>query len=150
MIITDEKKLREKCEDVLPEEVDFLRNKLEKELRLSAKKGHPGIGLAAPQIGIYKKIAIVRINGGPNIDLVNCKIDKKYDKFIFENEGCLSFPDTFVNSERYKQISVVNNLIKPYNFFVTGLAAVVVAHEIDHWFGRLLPDFSQSNSYFSK
>src|SRR4051812_19122603 len=93
MIITNEERLRVTCTDVTPEEVGPLREALEAELANSARLGRPGIGLAAPQIGIAKKMAIIRFgNKGLDIDLINCKIDKGYDLAIFKEEACLSFP----------------------------------------------------------
>ena len=145
IIKNDESLLRVKCEPVKPEEVDFLRIKLEEELKASAKRGFPGLGLAAPQIGIPKTMAIVRIDRGLKIDLVNCRLGNRYDKFIFENEGCLSFPNRYVKTERFNQVFVVENMVEPYNFLATGLASVVIQHEIDHWFGCLLPDLDIKN-----
>lgn len=144
MIVKDEAILRKKCEDVLPEEVDNLRAELEKELMLSAARGEPGIGLAAPQIGIHKRMAIVRVkdqNGRLySADLVNCKISQSYDKAIFNEEGCLSFPGQTVQTYRYREIYVTGNLIAPHSFIATGLFAVCIQHEIDHLNGILLPD----------
>jgi len=139
MILTDEVALRIKCEDVLPDEIGSIREALESELQHSAELGSPGVGLAAPQIGIAKKMAIVR-HGDFNIDLVNCKVLKGFDKTIFDGEGCLSFPGKFVKTNRYQELHVVENLIEPYNFIARGFLAVVTAHEIDHLFGVLLPD----------
>lgn len=147
MIVTDEDLLRIKCEDVLPEEVEELRNKLEQELHLSAELGRPGIGLAAPQIGIAKKYAIVRMpaRSGQNIsiDLVNCKISQKYNKILFKNEGCLSFPGKLVDTLRYQEIVVTDNLVEPYSFVATGLLAVCIQHELDHLNGVLLTDLEK-------
>ena len=136
MIITDEKLLRVKCEDVLPEEVGGLIDILERELKLAGN----GIGLAAIQVGIPKNIAIVRINDKYSINLVNCKIKKTFDPEIFENEGCLSFPGKFVKTIRYNEIYVVENLIEPNEFIARGLPAVVIQHELNHLDGILMPD----------
>lgn len=146
MIITDESLLRVKCIDVLPEEVKDLRETLEQELQKSEKDGMPGIGLAAPQIGIAKKMAIVRIPGNKsyNVDLVNCYVAVGYDKDFFDEEGCLSFPNLKVRTVRYQEIYVVNNLVKPYSFIATGLPAVCIQHELDHLSGILLPDVAIS------
>lgn len=144
MILTDPSLLRESCEDVLPEEVQSIKLELETELKKSEKQGLPGLGLAAPQIGIYKKMAIIRINYGLrkicHIDLVNCNIKDKYDIDIFESEGCLSFPGVYKRTKRFKEIYVVNNMVKPYSFIATGLISVVVQHELDHLIGKLLCD----------
>lgn len=146
MIITDEKLLRVECVDVLPEEVSALRDKLEAELKFSFTLGRPGIGLACPQIGIAKNMAIVRISTSTgtayNVDLVNCMISNGYDRAEFDGEGCLSFPDMSVKTLRYKEIHVVKNLVEPYEFIATGLFAVCIQHELDHLKGILLPDLA--------
>lgn len=140
MIITDEAALRIKCEPVLPDEVDDLREKLEKALAWSAKQGRPGVGLACPQIGIGKSMAIIRVDDAMKFDLVNAKITQRYHQFDFDGEGCLSFPDTWVRTRRYKEVLVEENLVYPNRFVVTGFTAVVVQHELDHLNGVLLPD----------
>jgi peptide deformylase len=150
MIITDESKLRLDCSEVTLEEYSSLKDQLERELRLSAELGHAGIGLAAPQIGIAKRMAIIRLGDDFSVDLVNCKIKKGYDKAIFENEGCLSFPDRFENTFRYQEIEVVDNLIWPYSFISTGLMAVACQHELDHLVGKLLFDNAISNNPIKK
>ena len=144
MILTDEQSLRIKCTDVLPEEVDEIRNKLEKELQNSADRGRPGIGLAAPQIGIYKKMAIIRL-GEHKIDLVNATIGEAFDLQLFEGEGCLSFPDRTETTKRYGEIHILDNMVEPKQFVATGLLAVVCQHELDHTKGILLPDVAIKN-----
>ena len=131
MIIRDEKQLRLPCEDVLPGEVGELVELLEKELANSARLGAPGVGLAANQVGIQKKIAIVRL-GDIKFNLVNAKIEKGYDPAIFEDEGCLSVPGRLENTIRFQEVYVVNNLEKPHRFIASGLVAVVVQHELGH------------------
>ncbi len=138
-IITDERLLRIKCEPVIPSEVDDLRSELELALDWSTKNGHPGVGLACPQIGIAKSMAIIRVDD-IKIDLVNAKITKKYYPFEFDGEGCLSFPGRFEKTSRYKEIVVDENLVQPYRFIATGLVAVVIQHELNHLEGILLPD----------
>lgn len=132
MIITnDEAALRVKCEDVLPEEIGTLISTLESELDYANKLGKGGIGLAAPQIGISKNIAIVRLND-INLNLINCKISQSFDPTIFRQEGCLSFPGRVEDTTRFQEIIISNNLVYPYNFVATGLTAVVIQHELDH------------------
>ncbi len=131
IIINDEAALRVKCEDVQIEEVSELVSILEKELENSNRLGNPGIGLAAPQIGIAKKIAIVRA-GNIKINLINCNIKEGYDKALFKDEGCLSFPGRLENTMRFQEIVVENNLTYPHTFIASGLIAVVIQHELDH------------------
>lgn len=142
MIITNnEEALRGECFDVLPEEIGALRDQLELELKHSEEIGQLGIGLAAPQIGIKKKFAIVRCDCF-NVDLINCKIEKGYDKAIFEQEGCLSFPGRFEKTNRFQEVYITNNLVEPYSFIAYGLLSVACQHELDHLVGILLPDIS--------
>lgn len=139
IIKNNEDLLRVKCEDVLPEEVGELIATLENELENSNRLGVEGIGLAAPQIGIAKNIAIVRMKN-VNFDLVNCKIQQGYDPSIFRQEGCLSFPGRVEDTTRFQEIHVINNLVYPHSFIATGLVAVVCQHEIDHLNATLFID----------
>ncbi len=140
MIITNnEEALRVKCEDVSIEEAKTIIDQLESELRESGRLGRPGIGLAAPQIGIAKNVAIVRLED-VKIDLVNCKIEKGYDPAIFKSEGCLSFPGRNEDTIRFQEVYITNNLTYPHSFVVTGLSAVVCQHEIGHWNSDLFID----------
>lgn len=143
MIITfNEEALRVKCEDVLPEEVGPLVATLEAELAIANRLGKGGIGLAAPQIGIAKNIAIVRLGKaqGFDIDLVNCKLEKGFDPTIFRDEGCLSFPGRVENTTRFQEVYITNNLVYPHTFVATGLLAVVCQHELDHLNSTLFMD----------
>ena len=145
MIVTDESLLRLPCEDVLPEEVDSLREQLEGELgRL--QKIRPGIGLAAPQIGIQKKMAIIRLVSGVTqykLDLVNCRVEHGYDSRIVKAEGCLSFPNTYIDTIRFNEVYVTGNLVAPQAFIATGMLAVACQHELDHLYGKLIVDFKK-------
>lgn len=138
MIITDSSLLKQKCEDISLEEAGTLIKQLEEELENSARLGIPGIGLAAPQIGVYKNVAIIRV-GNVSLNLVNAKIEKSYDQFVFEGEGCLSFPGRSEKTLRYNEI-VVSNAVEPYRFTATGLLAVAIQHEQDHLDGITLND----------
>lgn len=139
MIITDEKLLRLPCEDTKLDDVGPIIDQLDRELIESAKKGYPGVGLAAPQINVQKKTCVIRVDEH-SINLVNAKIKKGFDKALFDGEGCLSFPDRYEKTMRYQEIHVVDNLVEPYSFIATGLLAVVIQHEIGHWNNILLPD----------
>jgi peptide deformylase len=146
MIVTDEAILRLPCSDASLEEAKVIIEQLERELKLSAERGQEGIGLAAPQINIQKRVAIVRIptnnSGILSVNLVNCKIATGYDQAIFEQEGCLSFPGKSEKTLRYQEIHVVNNLVAPHSFIATGLMAVAIQHELNHLDNILLPDLA--------
>lgn len=145
MIVTDEKVLRAPCQPVTAAEVKELRAKLEEGLEYCRTMGQPGIGLACPQIGIHKTMAIIRIPQKTQIlrlDLVNCQITKKYDKFLFRGEGCLSFPGMEADTYRYQEVVVEDNLVAPQKFVARGMLAVAIQHELDHLRGVLLPDLA--------
>lgn len=131
MIITDPNKLRPICFPVSLEEADPIVKKLEIELEQSAKRGFPGVGLAAPQIGIAKSVAVIRV-GNIKINLVNARITKQYHEFEFDGEGCLSFPGLYKKTNRFKEIVVESNLVEPHSFIATDFLAVVIKHEIEH------------------
>lgn len=139
MIITDIEKLKVKSENAKEDEVEEILKELNIVLNLSGERGVPGIGLSAPQIGINKRIAIVRI-GSMKLDLVNCNIIKKIDDMIF-SEGCLSIPGRICEVERGRQIVVSNNNFGSHkDFCAYGITSVCVQHEMDHWDGVLMLD----------
>ena len=140
MIITnDEAALRVVCEPVMPDEIGPLVEALEKELEYGNKIGRSGIGLAAPQMGIAKNIAIVRL---PKVsfNLVNAKLQSGFDPAVFEDEGCLSFPGRVENTIRFQEVYITNNLAEPHSFVASGLVAVVCQHELDHLNSTLFMD----------
>lgn len=139
MILTSEKDLRIRCTDASLDEVNEIIQSLESELKASADRGLPGIGLAAPQIGIHKNVAIIRVTDTLSVNLVNPKIKASYNKQLFNGEGCLSFPGVYEKTMRYQEIHVTND-VEPKSFIASGLFAVVIQHEIDHLRGVLLPD----------
>lgn len=133
MIITNnEDALRVKCEDVTLEEVGDLIQTLENELNYANRLGKGGIGLAAPQIGIAKNIAIIRMGKDLKINLVNAKLNQGFDPSTFMEEGCLSFPGKVENTIRFQEVHITNNLVEPFVFIASGLISVVCQHELDH------------------
>jgi peptide deformylase len=149
MIITNnEEALRVKCEDVLLDEVGLLISTLESELSYANRLGKGGIGLAAPQIGIAKNIAIIRLGNGLDINLINAKLEKGYDPSIFREEGCLSYPGRVEDTTRFQEVYIANNLVYPNTFVATGLLSVVCQHELDHlnsilFIDHMLPKLEQ-------
>jgi peptide deformylase len=139
IIVNNEELLRVQCQEVLPNEVGALIETLEKELDYANKLGKNGIGLAAPQIGIAKSIAIVRTDK-LKFNLINAKIEQGYDPSFFKEEGCLSFPGRVENTTRFQEVVVINNLLPPHRFIATGLVAVICQHEIDHLNATLFID----------
>jgi len=99
-----------------------------------------GVGLAAPQIGVLKRIAVVDIGSGPQVFL-NPKILKKKGKEISE-EGCLSVPGVFLRIKRAKEIEVeaLNEEGESFRLRATDLLSRCLQQEIDHLNGILIID----------
>ncbi len=101
-----------------------------------------GVGLAATQIGISKKIAVIDCSNGENpaekIVLINPQIVKTEGKQVGE-EGCLSIPGFREQVRRGKRVTVRAQNVKGETFEMTGedLLARAFLHETDHLYGRL-------------
>ena len=134
MIITDELKLNTPCENASIFEAPAIISKLWEEL-----DKHPhGAGLAASQIGILKRVCIIK-HHKTKIALVNPKIIETYDHMEFHNEGCLSYINQYIITNRYNEILVKDD-INPNGFVSTGFEAVIIQHEIDHTLGITMID----------
>jgi peptide deformylase len=96
-----------------------------------------GAGLSAIQINIPVRVAIIRVQS-QNVDLYNAEIIRAEQPFVYKKEGCLSFPNKFLDTNRYNLVVVRNGDGKELTF--SGFAAVVVQHEIGHWDGDLYLD----------
>jgi peptide deformylase len=101
-----------------------------------------GVGLAAPQIGFSRKIAVIDISNSENpaekIVLINPKIVRVEGKQEGE-EGCLSIPGFREQVKRGKRVTVRAQNAKGEPFELTGedLLARAFQHETDHLFGKL-------------
>ena len=93
---------------------------------------HGGIGLAAPQCGIAKRIFVMG-NSDHLVACINPEIISGSER-VREQEGCLSFPDLWMYVERYKDISVeyYNVAGERVQQEFIGLMARVYQHELDH------------------
>ena len=105
---------------------------------------YEGIGLAANQIGMdVRAFAMVRdLENNEVIVCFNPKIVKKYDELVSFEEGCLSFPDEFINVDRPDKIVVKyeDEEGKEHKMKLNGMASRVFQHEFDHLEGI---DFTQ-------
>ena len=100
-----------------------------------------GIGLAASQIGILKRMIAIKTETGPEV-FVNPKIIKKSKEKEIMEEGCLSFPEFFLEIKRPKKVEIeaINLDGKKVKIQAGGLLARVFQHEIDHLDGILFID----------
>ncbi|WP_029453299.1 peptide deformylase [Clostridium algidicarnis] len=99
-----------------------------------------GVGLAAPQVGILKRVVVVDIGEGP-IALINPEIISKEGSYI-DVEGCLSLPEEQGEVERPQRITVkaLNEEGKEIKFRAEDLFARAICHEVDHLDGVLFTD----------
>jgi peptide deformylase len=101
-----------------------------------------GVGLAAPQIGFGRKITVIDVSNGENVDdklvLINPKIVKVEGKQVGE-EGCLSIPGFREQVRRGRVVTLRAQNAKGEVFEKTGedLLARAFLHETDHLYGRL-------------
>jgi peptide deformylase len=104
-----------------------------------------GVGLAAPQIGVSRRVIIVDVTHTepslPPIALVNPVIDIGQGMATAE-EGCLSIPELYADVSRYTNIDVfaLDQNGQPFKFNAEGFYARVLQHEIDHLDGKLFID----------
>lgn len=99
-----------------------------------------GVGLAAPQIGILKKIVVIDVGSG-TIVLINPEIVKVQGSQI-DVEGCLSIPGVQGKVERPEKVTVkaLNENGEMFELEGEGLLARAFCHEIDHLNGTLFID----------
>ena len=101
-----------------------------------------GVGLAAPQIGFARKIAVIDVSNGENPDdklvLINPKVVKTEGKQVGE-EGCLSIPTFREQVRRAKRVTIRAQNAKGEEYEMAGedLLARAFQHETDHLYGRL-------------
>ena len=101
-----------------------------------------GCGLAAPQVGVLRRIAVIEVEEGKVIELINPKIIAFSGKQE-EAEGCLSNPGNYSIVRRPAAVTVRAQNRHGEEFEITGheLLARAICHECDHLDGKLYTDF---------
>ena len=129
--------LREPTEEItlFDEELMMIVNDMRETMHVS-----DGIGLAGPQVGIAKKIAVIEYNGEKYV-LINPVILERKELNTVE-EGCLSFPGIYekVESPEYIKVRYYDEKGELIKKEIEGFLACVFSHEIDHLNGKLLID----------
>ena len=121
------------------------------------------LGLAAPQIGISKKIVVFRNKGFDDNSawtkseddydvLINPRITQNRGDMVYLSEGCLSCPEIKVEVGRFPEIKVraLNRKGQKINIRYSDFLARIVQHEIDHLKGMLIIDYEGTISYPKK
>jgi peptide deformylase len=104
----------------------------------------PGVGLAAPQIGVPLRIFVIDLtspDGGQLREFINPRVVVAEGEMVWK-EGCLSFPGINQEVKRAKQVTIeaLDRNGRPFSLSGTELLAVALQHEYDHLEGRLLID----------
>ena len=105
-----------------------------------------GIGLAAVQVGILKRVLVVDVSNKDEknqpIALINPIIKNLSEETSVYAEGCLSIPETFIEIERPKicEVEYIDKKGEKKNLKCDGLLSTCVQHEINHLDGKLIID----------
>ena len=103
-----------------------------------------GVGLAAPQIGVSRRVAVVDVGeeGPPPLVLVNPRIVEASAEEETAEEGCLSIPDVYGDVDRAASIvlEALDREGRAFRTTLTGYKARAVQHELDHLDGILFLD----------
>ncbi len=142
MIITEETKLRLMCEEVKTiEEGEEIGAQLLKELT----KSENGIGLAANQIGINKRVCVINVKE-PLVLINPTIVERSEETFVFP-EGCLSFPNKHIKTTRNVSVTVESDNHEGKMVFTAdsdkvddAFETACVQHEIDHLDGITMFD----------
>jgi len=144
ILIEPDPELRKKCK--LVEKVDNNIRKLMDDM-IETMYEAPGIGLAAIQVGILKRVIVIDISKNPQkkdpLFIVNPEITFKSEKKVTYEEGCLSLPGYFAEVARPAECHLnyqdYNGVFKKLK--TDGLLATCIQHEVDHLNGILFIDY---------
>lgn len=130
--------LRERAPET--EEVTELHRRLVADM-LETMREAPGVGLAAPQVGVLERIFVWEVDEDYGA-VINPVIVERSTGTIEEEEGCLSLPGLYYPVERAESVVVSGQDVdgEPLKLEAAGLLARVCQHEIDHLDGVLFID----------
>ena len=143
ILIFPDPKLRTVAEPV--KEVDDSIIKLTKDMLETMYDGD-GIGLAATQVDVHKRVIVVDVSNEKNnpLVLINPTINKIINEEIKSySEGCLSVPGIFEELERPSAVEIKALGIdgKEFTLVAEDILSVVIQHEMDHLEGKMMVDF---------
>ena len=135
--------LKKKCAPVaeVTDEVRKLMNDM-----LETMYDAPGVGLAAPQIGLLQRIVVIDVtrDNEPKhpYKMINPVITGHSETTLMHDEGCLSVPEQYAPVERYETVTVeyTDENGKRRTLSADGLLAICIQHELEHLEGKLFID----------
>lgn len=103
-----------------------------------------GVGLAAPQVGILKRIVVIEVEEGETYTLINPVITEE-DGEQTGYEGCLSVPGMtgIVTRPEHVVCEALNENMEPVTVDAHGLLARCICHELEHLDGHLYPEIAE-------
>mgnify|MGYP003513653288 FL=1 len=105
----------------------------------------PGIGLAATQVNVHKRLVVMDLSEDKNEPLVfiNPEFEPLTDEVEQYQEGCLSVPGFYENVDRPQKVKIkaLDRDGQPFELIAEGLLAVCIQHECDHLNGKLFVDY---------
>jgi len=110
----------------------------------------PGIGLAAVQVGVLKRVIVIDLSKKDEkknpLCIINPELTFKSDDLVSYEEGCLSIPNQFAEVKRPNKCNIKYLDIKgnKRELKAEGLLATCIQHEIDHLNGKLIVDYASS------
>ena len=140
--------IREEGDEILKKksrEVEVIDDKIKELIQdmIETMHKHDGVGLAAVQVGVLKRIVVIDLyeEGKEPYIFINPEIIKTKGEQTVE-EGCLSFPNKFAKIVRPKEVTITALNEKGKKIKITGkdLLAQAIAHEIDHLNGEVFVD----------
>ena len=143
IITAPDKRLKVKSEPVenVDEELATLMNDMLETMYLA-----PGVGLAAPQVGVTKRIIVVDVGKTAEerdpLLMANPEVIWESEDWSIYEEGCLSLPEYYADVERPEQVRVkyIDQTNTERELEAEGLLATCIQHEIDHLEGVLFVD----------
>ncbi|MCE2739341.1 MAG: peptide deformylase [Rhodobacter sp.] len=145
ILIHPDPRLKKACEPVATVTPDI--GKLAEDM-LETMYDAPGVGLAAPQVGVMKRVLVMDCIKDPALAprpmvLINPTVTWLSEDVATYEEGCLSLPDQYAEIERPAEVRVQWTGLDgtPQEEQFSGLWATCVQHEIDHLDGKLFIDY---------
>lgn len=144
ILIVPDPRLKQECEEVA-EVNDEIRELLDD--MLETMYAAPGIGLAAPQIGVMKRVVVMDVSNDKEkpqpLKLVNPEIIWESEDTSVYQEGCLSIPEQYADVERPAEVGLryLDENGKEHEIEADGLLATCIQHELDHLDGILFTDY---------
>lgn len=143
ILLVPDPRLRSKARPVTAEDADAVRNLVPR--MFDAMYAAPGIGLAAPQVGVSLRVVTIDLQRDESrqpMVLVNPEIVAASQEMATREEGCLSLPGQYADVTRPAQVRVRWRDLEgaAHDVHADGLLAVCLQHELDHLDGVLFVD----------